>query len=182
MDEMIWTPLSWAIEGRHGNIVKLLLGAGAKVHYKYNIPSGINGKYRATTPLSRAAEKGAGLVVKHLVQSGKADVDCEDEKGWTPLLWSVEGGNWSTAKELVKAGANIHHRYEVSEDHAMHACTPMSRAKDKGPEDVVDFFLEMSHSPHVMGSRTLKISQKAGSTPPERYTGIPSANRKRRRS
>ncbi|KAI7970196.1 hypothetical protein EIK77_008423 [Talaromyces pinophilus] len=193
-DEKGWTSLSWAVERSWGGVVVLLLKAGATVNFEYdvygqqvvdhNCHAGTAYRERVyrRTPLSRAAEKGAGLVVKLLIESGKADVDCEDEKGWTPLSWSIEGGNWTTAKELVKAGANIHHRYEVSENHAMHTYTPMLRAKDKGPEDVVDFFLEMSHSPHVMGSRTLNISQKAGSTPPERYTGIPSANRKRRRS
>ena len=36
-DKNGWAPLSWAVEGGHKAMVELLLKAGAKIDYEYNI-------------------------------------------------------------------------------------------------------------------------------------------------
>ncbi|KUL85707.1 hypothetical protein ZTR_08454 [Talaromyces verruculosus] len=178
-----WTSLSWAVEGGFEGVVKLLLRARATVHYTYNVygkevldyygcencaGASYGARLYLRTPLSRAAEKGYRAVVKLLIETGEARIDFQDSKGWTPLSWAVEGRHWATAKELVGAGANIHHEYEVFEDSAYHVCTPLSRVKEKEQEDLTKFFLETNHNSHVISSRTLTSSQTTEfSLPPD---------------
>jgi hypothetical protein len=93
------TPLSWAAERGHEDIVKLLLGTG-----KVDIDSqDKNGR----TPLSWAAQAGSGAIVKLLLDTGKVDVDAKDQSGRTPLSWAAKNGWCSTAKLLVESGADV---------------------------------------------------------------------------
>lgn len=182
-DEKGWTALSWAVEGRFHDVVKLLLMAGATVQYHYNVCGMEAKKYQyhayanyevriyRRTPLSRAAELGDSEMVKLLIETGKADVNCVDESGWTPLSWAVEEIRWAVAEQLVRAGANIHREYKVFENFAYHIYTPVSRAKEDGKEAVVKYFLEASHNHHNIISGTLNSSQSVEFTSPEDPAG-----------
>jgi hypothetical protein len=76
----------------------LLLQAGAKVDYQYDVPYEAYWKFESTTPLSRAAEKGHAAVVELLLKTRKADIDGEDERGCTalPWRWKVAFLTWSS--------------------------------------------------------------------------------------
>ncbi|KAG7284881.1 hypothetical protein NEMBOFW57_009496 [Staphylotrichum longicolle] len=56
------------------------------------------------TPLSWAAEKGHGAVVKLLLGTGKVDLDARDESGRTPLSWAAEKGHETVVKLLLSKG------------------------------------------------------------------------------
>jgi ankyrin repeat protein len=59
-------------------------------------------------PLSWAAERGHGKVIKLLTQIGKADVSCKDtEYGRTPLSWAEERGPEKIVRLLHQAGNRI---------------------------------------------------------------------------
>lgn len=70
-DELGMTPLSYAAEGGHGNIVELLLTTG-EVDADSKATAQI---VRGRTPLSFAAEKGFTSIVQQLLQTGKVDPD-----------------------------------------------------------------------------------------------------------
>jgi ankyrin repeat protein len=57
----------------------------------------------------RAAESGSREIVGLFLSAG-LDVDCCDERRWTPLMVSAFSGNEELALLLIKSGANIHHR------------------------------------------------------------------------
>jgi ankyrin repeat protein len=127
------TPLSWAAERGHEDIVKLLLGMG-KVDIDSQDKNGRTPLSRAVeeshltitkllldtrkvdvdakdqsgrTPLSWAAQGGSEDIVKLLLDTGKVDVDAKDQSGWTPLSWAAKNGWCSTAKLLVESGADV---------------------------------------------------------------------------
>src|SRR5438045_5390865 len=78
------TPLSWAADKGHVDVVKLLLNANANIEAA--------DKY-VRTPLSWAAEKGHVDVVK-LLLNANANIEATDnEYGRTPLTWAAWNGN-----------------------------------------------------------------------------------------
>ena len=89
------TPLSWAAEGGHQTMVKLLLETGkADVDSKDR-----NGR----TPLSLAAEGGHEAVVKQLLQTGMADVGSEDYDDRTPLSFAEWRGHDAVVRLLINS-------------------------------------------------------------------------------
>jgi ankyrin repeat domain-containing protein 50 len=156
------TPLSWAAEGGHQTVVKLLLETGkadvdSRDHNgrtplsmaaegghqtvikllletgRANVdPKGNNGR----TPLSMAAERGHQTVVKLLLETSKADVDSKDHNGRTPLSLAAEGGHEAVVKLLLQTGkADVE-----SEDY--NDRTPLSFAEWRGHDAVVRLLME----------------------------------------
>ena len=56
------------------------------------------------TPLSLAAEIGNEIVVRALLDSGKAEVDSEDTYRQTPLSWAATNGHEAVVKLLLETG------------------------------------------------------------------------------
>lgn len=93
------TPLSWAAERGHKEVVKLLLGTSG-IH--------VDPEEKSTqTPLSYAAMNGHEAVVKLLLATGKVDVNVENVLGWTPLSQAEERGHIATVKLLRQQGARM---------------------------------------------------------------------------
>ncbi|KAI9782352.1 MAG: hypothetical protein M1839_005225 [Geoglossum umbratile] len=124
------TPLSWAAQGRHEAVIKLLLAAGeVDVDSKDSC-----GK----TPLSWAAGGGHEAVVKLLLAVRKVDVDSKDFIGRTPLSWAAQGGQETVIKLLLAVG-----EVDVDSKDSEWGQTPLSWAARGGHEAVVKLLLAM---------------------------------------
>ena len=60
------------------------------------------------TPLNLAASLGLADICKVILDSNKDDINYGDQDGHEPIYNAVVGGHYSTAKLLLKHGANIH--------------------------------------------------------------------------
>jgi ankyrin repeat protein len=99
-DQAIFNPMLVSYRG-HCAITKVLLRQGSSMECK-------DTEY-GRTPLSWAAERGHGKVIKPLTQTGKADVSCKGtEYGRTPLSWAAaERGSEKIVRLLHEAGNRI---------------------------------------------------------------------------
>jgi ankyrin repeat protein len=121
------TPLWWAADGRHEDIVKMLLATG-KVDVDCKNISG-------QTPLSRAADGGHEGIVKMLLATGKVDADCRDFCGRTPLSRAADGGHEGIVKMLLGTGKVD---ADCKEEDGQ---TPLWRAANGGHEGIVKMLL-----------------------------------------
>ena len=126
------TPLSWAAENGHAEVVKVLLDSKASVDAKDD--------YWRRTPLSWAAGNGHAEVVKVLLDA-KANVDAKDDHwGRTPLSWAAGNGHAEVVKVLLDAKASV----DVKDDHW--GRTPLSWAAGNGHAEVVKVLLDSKAS------------------------------------
>ncbi|KAI9768838.1 MAG: hypothetical protein M1840_004652 [Geoglossum simile] len=153
------TPLSWAAEKGHLEIVKLLVGVegvdrDSKDNHDGQTPLswaaeqghletvkllvGVEGvdrdskDNRGRTPLSRAAEQGHLEIVKLLVGVEGVDRDSKDNHyGRTPLSWAAEQGHLETVKLLV----GVEGVDRDSKDNR--GQTPLSQAAEHGHLEIV---------------------------------------------
>jgi ankyrin repeat protein len=135
------TPLHWAAEKGHWDVVKYLVeekGADVKA-------ADILGR----TPLHRAAENGHLDVVKYLVEKG-ADVKTAYKDGRTPLHLAAENRHWDVVKYLVEKGADV----KVADNDGS---TPLHWAAVNHHWDVVKYLVEKGAD--------VKASDNDGSNP-----------------
>jgi len=124
------TPLSWAAEMGHLDVVKwLVLEAGADVESK--------DRESGRTPLSWAARNGHLEVVNLLVQEAGTDVESKDQQGRTPLRCAAENGHLEIVKFLVQAGAKVE-----SKDND--GWTPLTCAAANGQLDVAKWLVRQA--------------------------------------
>ena len=101
-DNRGWTPLLFAVEAEHYEMVKILVDGGADI----NMASTKN----QVSPLQRAAAKGNLDIIKLLIKGG-ADLDHQDTKlRSTPLMWACVHGQEAAARLLLDHGALINVR------------------------------------------------------------------------
>ncbi|CAN0006370.1 unnamed protein product [Choristocarpus tenellus] len=91
-----YTPLHWAAQKGHADIVRLLVGNGALVN--------VRDKWKRT-PLHRAAKEGHVEVVKALLEAG-AEINAQGDANWTPLHCGSFHGRLDVVKMLVDSGAD----------------------------------------------------------------------------
>ncbi|XP_069465813.1 histone-lysine N-methyltransferase EHMT1 isoform X2 [Ambystoma mexicanum] len=95
------TPLMEAAENNHLDVVKYLVKAGALLDPK---------DAEGSTCLHLAAKKGHFDIVKYLISSLEVDVNCQDDGGWTPMIWATEYKHVELVKLLLARGADINIR------------------------------------------------------------------------
>ncbi|KAM4664875.1 histone-lysine N-methyltransferase EHMT1 isoform 2-T2 [Discoglossus pictus] len=95
------TPLMEAAENNHVETVNYLVKAGALLDPK---------DAEGSTCLHLAAKKGHYEVVKYLLSNTQMDVNCQDDGGWTPMIWATEYKHVELVKLLHSKGADINIR------------------------------------------------------------------------
>ena len=94
------TALHWAVRRHDGNLVEMLLGAGANAT--------LANRY-GVTPLSLAATGGDAGIVERLLQAG-ADPNTTVADGETVLMLASRTGDVNVIRSLVGRGANVNAR------------------------------------------------------------------------
>ncbi|XP_036382020.1 histone-lysine N-methyltransferase EHMT1a [Megalops cyprinoides] len=100
-DEDQRTPLMNACESNHLETVKYLLSAGAITTQR-----DVDG----FTCLHLAAKLGHSDIVQLLLSNGLLEVNCQDDGGWTPLIWATEYKHIDLVKMLLSRGADVNIR------------------------------------------------------------------------
>ncbi|GMH36815.1 hypothetical protein BSKO_04688 [Bryopsis sp. KO-2023] len=122
--EMKFTPLHFAAQEGHAEVVEILIQQGAKVTQTAG----------GLTALYMAARNGHLDVVKILVEAG-ADVDAQTEDGRSALFLAAQKGHLQIAKVLIKAGATVDLRIDQE-------ATPLIVAAERNRMEVVEFLLK----------------------------------------
>ena len=97
-----WTPLELAAEGGHGEIVELLIVAGADLHAR-TVPMLGGGGW---TPLHAAARQGHREIVELLIANG-TDVNARDSTGKSSLHDAALEGHKEIVELLIIKGADL---------------------------------------------------------------------------
>jgi ankyrin repeat protein len=143
-DKCGWTPLSWAAEKGHSEIVKLLLenGADQDAEDAYGL-----------TPLSWAVERGHRDIVKLLLQMGARTDRCYELKDTRPELCRDELRREELSLDFVEYKPLEKGRWRrlavyLDKPRSRKATTPLSRASEKGDEEVVKLLLDHDANPN----------------------------------
>ncbi|XP_040013282.1 histone-lysine N-methyltransferase EHMT1 [Xiphias gladius] len=97
-DEDQRTPLMEACENNHMDTVLYLLRAGASATHK---------DVEGFTCLHLAAKSGHYNIVEHLLSTGLININCQDDGGWTAMIWATEYKHVNQVKLLLSKGADI---------------------------------------------------------------------------
>ncbi|XP_028570813.2 histone-lysine N-methyltransferase EHMT1 isoform X1 [Podarcis muralis] len=141
------TPLMEAAENNHLETVKYLIKAGALVD-----PRDAEG----STCLHLAAKKGHYDVVQYLLCNEQVDVNCQDDGGWTPMIWATEYKHVELVKLLLAKGSDINIR-----DNEENIC--LHWAAFSGCVDIAEILLAAKcdlHAVNIHGDSPLHIAAR----------------------
>uniref|UniRef100_A0A8D0BPL4 [histone H3]-lysine(9) N-methyltransferase n=1 Tax=Salvator merianae TaxID=96440 RepID=A0A8D0BPL4_SALMN len=141
------TPLMEAAENNHLETVKYLIKAGALVD-----PKDVEG----STCLHLAAKKGHYDVVQYLLSNEQMDVNCQDDGGWTPMIWATEYKHVELVKLLLAKGSDINIR-----DNEENIC--LHWAAFSGCVDIAEILLAAKcdlHAVNIHGDSPLHIAAR----------------------
>ncbi|XP_063000840.1 histone-lysine N-methyltransferase EHMT1 isoform X3 [Elgaria multicarinata webbii] len=141
------TPLMEAAENNHLETVKYLIKAGALVDPK---------DAEGSTCLHLAAKKGHYEVVQYLLSNEQMDVNCQDDGGWTPMIWATEYKHVELVKLLLAKGSDINIR-----DNEENIC--LHWAAFSGCVDIAEILLAAKcdlHAVNIHGDSPLHIAAR----------------------
>jgi cytohesin len=105
-----WTPLHFAAQYSHKEIVELLIANGADVK-AMGESSPVFSWQGGFTPLHYAAVNGHEKIAELLIDNG-AEVNVKNEDGWTPLHWAAHKDHGEIVGLLIAKGAEVNARTE----------------------------------------------------------------------
>ena len=121
----------------HLSVVNLLIKAGADIEFKTE-DLGQTPLILAASNLASAKYNGFDQdvikTIRFLVRAG-ANVNAQDNDGWTALVGAANAGNIEATKILIKAGANVN-----AQDHDGN--TTLSIAREAGSTEIVKLLIE----------------------------------------
>uniref|UniRef100_A0A3B3HIQ6 Euchromatic histone-lysine N-methyltransferase 1b n=1 Tax=Oryzias latipes TaxID=8090 RepID=A0A3B3HIQ6_ORYLA len=146
-DEDQRTPLMDACENNNMEVVLYLLRAGASANHK---------DVEGFTCLHLAAKSGHYNIVQHLLSTGLINVNCQDDGGWTAIIWATEYKHADQVKLLLSKGADISIR-DKEENICLHW------AAFSGSVDIAELLLNASsdlHAVNIHGDSPLHIAAR----------------------
>jgi len=102
------------------------------------------------SPLHIASKLGAKIIVTHLVEVEKVDVNLKNKLGQPPLILAAQAGHEDVVRELLRLGAEP----QVKD---IHGKTPMHYAAHKGNQQVIELLAE--------AGGPLELKDEQGRTP-----------------
>jgi ankyrin repeat protein len=120
-----FTPLHFACQNGHEEIVKILIDKGADVNQATE---------KGFTPFYIACQNGHEEIVKLLIDMG-ADVSQTTKDGCTPLYMACQNGHEEIVKLLIDMGADVS---QTTKD----GCNPLHVASAEGHEEVVKLLID----------------------------------------
>ncbi|XP_053380892.1 uncharacterized protein LOC123550294 isoform X2 [Mercenaria mercenaria] len=109
-DKSLKTPLMFAAEENHPDVVSYLIKANAIIDAKAD---------DGMTALHFAAKAGNVNIINMLLNSDRLDINTTDDGGWTPLIWAAEHTQVDAVKLLLKRKADPNLR-DSEENTTMH--------------------------------------------------------------
>eukprot|EP01128_Nolandella_sp_AFSM9_P006189 TRINITY_DN3123_c0_g1_i1.p1 TRINITY_DN3123_c0_g1~~TRINITY_DN3123_c0_g1_i1.p1 ORF type:complete len:439 (+),score=106.61 TRINITY_DN3123_c0_g1_i1:27-1319(+) len=125
-------PLLCAIQHRRISTTKLLLELGANPNIEH--------PEMHAFPLHLAASNDFLDIVDLLIEY-KANLDCEDSRGYTPLLMAATEGYTTTCRKLLVGGADVNHRSHSD------SATPIFHTVNKNRVAVAKLLLDFGANP-----------------------------------
>ena len=129
-------PIMAAVDGGNPAIVSRLLELGADVNQRLAVRNG--------TVIHMAASKGNAEVVRLLVEHG-ADIEAEDEDGWTAVFYAALSGDLETIQYLCDQGADIQRT-------TGEGFTPLIAGMENGQLEVARLLVELGVDIHARDS------------------------------
>lgn len=149
-DSMQRTPLLYACQGRHADMVKFLIGHGARVDTCYT--------RSGESAVHFAARHGAVDIMHLLLGSGAAAINAVKHDGETALHTASLFGHEAVVRLLVESGADVNAASRLGK-------TALHTASRRGHEAVVRFLLESGANVNVQcksGETPLHIASRRG--------------------
>ncbi|KAH3796459.1 hypothetical protein DPMN_150027 [Dreissena polymorpha] len=109
-DKSLRTPLMFAAENNHADVVTYLVKANTTIDAKAD---------DGMTALHYAAKAGHLNMISLLLDTDRLDIDVTDDGGWTPLIWAAEHMQMEAVKLLLKRKADPNLR-DNEENTTMH--------------------------------------------------------------
>ncbi|XP_076311848.1 LOW QUALITY PROTEIN: histone-lysine N-methyltransferase EHMT2-like [Tachypleus tridentatus] len=110
LTNQLYTPLMYSVEAGHTSVVEYLVKAGAQLDAR-----GEDGM----TALHLAARCGNVEICKVLLDTGRINVNIQDDGGWTPVIWASEHSKPAVVRLLLERGADPNLR-DNEENIALH--------------------------------------------------------------
>uniref|UniRef100_A0A674ESB8 Euchromatic histone-lysine N-methyltransferase 1b n=1 Tax=Salmo trutta TaxID=8032 RepID=A0A674ESB8_SALTR len=108
------------------------------------------------TCLHLAAKIGHYNIVEHLLSTGLIDINCQDDGGWTAMIWATEYKHLNQVKLLLNKGADINIR-DKEENICLHW------AAFSGSVEIAELLLEAKcdlHAVNIHGDSPLHIAAR----------------------